>query len=108
MPAGHRLPGRGLPEEAAAYREALRLRPDFVEAWNNLGNALVGARQPDEARAAFEQSPIPLLQIHCPPRLPPRAGGPGTVAIADVGWEEGHWKKRNGPPFLLAFQPRRL
>ncbi|MBI2825872.1 MAG: tetratricopeptide repeat protein [Planctomycetia bacterium] len=54
--AGYR-PG---PSELATgidyYREALRLNPDYVEALDNLGTALVDANQPEEAIKYFQHS----------------------------------------------------
>ncbi len=46
-----------LPESMVHYREAIRLKPDYSDAHNNLGNAL--SKTPgrsDEAIAAFEQA----------------------------------------------------
>jgi tetratricopeptide (TPR) repeat protein len=48
--------GQGRDSEAAAsYTEALRLRPEFVEARNNLGNALGGLGRWAEALPCYEQ-----------------------------------------------------
>ncbi len=44
-----------LEQSVASHREALRLKPEFVEALNNLGNALVNQGKSAEAVAAFEQ-----------------------------------------------------
>lgn len=43
-------------DELAAYREALRLRPEFAEAALNLGNALMRLRRPDEAIVQYRES----------------------------------------------------
>src|SRR5262249_42492425 len=43
-------------EAVAAWREALRLRPDFPEALNNLGNTLHQLGKLAEAKAAFEEA----------------------------------------------------
>jgi hypothetical protein len=43
-------------EAEAAYREALRLRPDFADAYNNLGNALHALGRPDEAEASLREA----------------------------------------------------
>lgn len=40
----------------AAFREAVRLQPDFAEAYNDLGGTLVRLHQPDEALAAFRRA----------------------------------------------------
>ena len=40
-------------EIVSAYRRAVELDPTFIEAWNNLGNALTSLRKFDEADAAF-------------------------------------------------------
>ena len=40
----------------AAYRRALELKPDFVECYNNLGNALRDLKNLEEAEAAFRQA----------------------------------------------------
>jgi Flp pilus assembly protein TadD len=46
--------GRGdLAGAADAYHQALQLRPDFLEALNNLGNVLVLQGRPEEERFAF-------------------------------------------------------
>jgi tetratricopeptide (TPR) repeat protein len=58
---------RGTPPAAAAgpaelakaiaeYREAIRLKPDYAEAHNNLGNALAGKGQLDKAIAEFREA----------------------------------------------------
>ena len=43
-----------LPEAIAQYQEAIRLKPDFAEAHNNLGNALVRANRPQDAIEHYE------------------------------------------------------
>lgn len=40
----------------ASYKEAVRLRPDYVEAWYNLGNACRGAGREGEAADAYERA----------------------------------------------------
>ena len=45
-----------LQEAAAAYQHALRSRPDYAEAYNNLGVALKEHGKLDEAQAAYEQT----------------------------------------------------
>jgi tetratricopeptide (TPR) repeat protein len=51
------LSNQGKPAEAAAaYRQALVLEPDFVEAYNNLGITLVKQRMLPEAIAAFKKA----------------------------------------------------
>jgi len=44
-----------LPEAIAELNEALRLRPDYVEAHNNLGNALLQSGRIDEAIVEYEE-----------------------------------------------------
>lgn len=44
-----------LAEAAASYREALRLRPNFLEALNNLGNVLVDLGKHGEAETCFRE-----------------------------------------------------
>ena len=43
-------------EAVASYREALRLYPQYPEAWNNLGKSLASAGETSGAIEAFEQS----------------------------------------------------
>jgi tetratricopeptide (TPR) repeat protein len=43
-------------EAVASFREAVRLRPDYADAFNNLGNVLFFQKQFDEAIAAYEQA----------------------------------------------------
>ena len=42
-------------EAETAYREALRLQPDFADAWYNLGNLYVAAGRLGEAAAAYAE-----------------------------------------------------
>jgi len=51
----HRVNG-DLEAARDAYRTAIRLRPDYSEAWNNLGHVLVLERKIEEARAAFAKA----------------------------------------------------
>src|SRR5690349_19058336 len=47
---------KGAPQEAIeAQQEALRLRPDFIEALNNLGNAHVSLKRYQEAIGYYER-----------------------------------------------------
>ncbi len=47
------LQGSGnLPDAITHYLAALKFKPDFVSAANNLGNAYLAARQPEEAAAS--------------------------------------------------------
>lgn len=39
-----------------AFKAAIEIRPDFIEAWNNLGNALKREKCFSEARSAFENA----------------------------------------------------
>ena len=55
-------------ESIDAYRRALALKPDFMQAMNNLGNALREADHFNEAISAHEQ-----LLTHRPKALPKRA-----------------------------------
>jgi len=47
------------------YREAVKLNPDFSQAWNNLGYVLVDDKRYEEALAAFEEAvrAMPNYQI---------------------------------------------
>jgi len=48
---------RGLKEQALeAVRQAIALKPEYFEAWNNLGNLLEEAGQLDEALAAYRKA----------------------------------------------------
>jgi serine/threonine-protein kinase len=54
---GNALSGLGrYPEAEAAYHEAIRLKPDFAEAHNNLGIVLVDQRRYPEAEAAYREA----------------------------------------------------
>ncbi len=44
------------PRPPTAYRQILALRPDIAEAYNNLGNVLLGQGKLDEAAAQYERS----------------------------------------------------
>jgi len=48
--------GGALADAAISYREALRLRPDFLEALNNLGNVLVDLHKPGEAEECYRRA----------------------------------------------------
>jgi Tfp pilus assembly protein PilF len=48
-----------------AFREAVRLRPDFAEAYNDLGGTLLRLKRPDEAVAAFRRA----AELHYAPAL---------------------------------------
>ena len=59
---------RRLNEAAAAYRHAIRIKPDYAEAYCNLGTALRQAGKADEAIAAYQQSLAIIPQYadaHC-------------------------------------------
>jgi Flp pilus assembly protein TadD len=43
-------------EAVACFREAVRLRPDYADAFNNLGNVLYFQKKLDEAIAAYEEA----------------------------------------------------
>src|SRR5208282_3666665 len=45
-----------LREAAASYRQAVRLRPDLVEAHENLGNVLQELARPEEALACYHEA----------------------------------------------------
>lgn len=45
-----------LAKAEAAFREAVRLRPEFAEAYNDLGGTLVRLGRPDEALTAFRRA----------------------------------------------------
>ncbi|SRR5579875_24262 len=49
------IPGR-LPDAVAEYRTALRIRPDYPEAYYSLGNALLRMGRLPEATAAFQSA----------------------------------------------------
>jgi tetratricopeptide (TPR) repeat protein len=54
---GNALAEQGKPDEAiAAYRKAIRLRPDYAEAHTKLGGVLMKEYQLDEAIAAFHRA----------------------------------------------------
>ena len=53
---GHEQRAGRLAEAAAAYRKIVALRPDIAEAYNSLGNVLVGQGQLDEAAAQYRAS----------------------------------------------------
>jgi len=42
--------------EASAYRRAIRIRPDYVDAWVNLANSQAGAGDTDAARESYLQA----------------------------------------------------
>src|SRR4029450_10352329 len=54
-PMGGQLPSddEELDESIEAFRTAIKLKPDFVDAYGNLGLALVAKRDPDGAITAF-------------------------------------------------------
>ena len=57
LQSGDRLGASGKVEEAIAhYEQALRIKPDYAEAHNNLGIALAQAGRIEEAIAHFEQA----------------------------------------------------
>jgi predicted O-linked N-acetylglucosamine transferase (SPINDLY family) len=87
MPAAHeiwfaqgiRLQQSGAFEEAAtAYREALRARADFPEAFNNLAAALRALRRLDEAQASANQA------LALRPAYPRALNNRGLIAL-DAG-----------------------
>ena len=45
-----------LPEAVASYRQALRIKPQFAEAYNNLGEAFKELGQLDQSLDSFEQA----------------------------------------------------
>ena len=45
-----------LEEAIASYRQAVRLKPDYAEAYNNLGNALKDQGKLEEAIASYQQA----------------------------------------------------
>ena len=54
---GERLIGEGkFPEAVETLRLAVQLLPDNAQAWNHLGLAHHGARQPEEAARAYQQA----------------------------------------------------
>ena len=76
---GTQLQQRGALEEAvSAYREALRGRAAFPEAWNNLAAALRALRRPDEARASANQA------LALRPAYPRALNNRGLIAL-DAG-----------------------
>ena len=56
-----------LDDAIAAYREAIRLKPDFVSAYDNLGSILSEKGLLDDAIAArdFLRDPRPILNLVC-------------------------------------------
>ena len=60
------IPGR-MPDAVAHYEEALRLKPDYLEAHNNLGIALESEGRTQEAMAQFEDAlrlNLDLADVH--------------------------------------------
>src|SRR5439155_15834903 len=51
---GVRLENGDVARAEAAFREAIRIQPDYAEAHSNLGNALAEANRFDESRYHFE------------------------------------------------------
>lgn len=47
---------RDWPRAEIAYREAIKLRPDLPEAWNELGHAIKSQGRYEESIAAYEQA----------------------------------------------------
>ncbi len=43
-------------EAAACYQRALELKPDYAEAHNNLGNALIGQGKSDAAATCYQRA----------------------------------------------------
>ncbi len=56
-----------LNEAVIQYREAIRLKPDYIDAYNNLGNALLQTGAPAEAIATYERiiALRPTAEAHC-------------------------------------------
>ena len=46
----------GFTEAEASYRQALSIKPDYAEAYNNLGNALKEQGRLTEAEASYRQA----------------------------------------------------
>jgi tetratricopeptide (TPR) repeat protein len=68
----------------AAAREALRIRPDYAEAWNNIGAAYNSMSQWDEGIAAAKEA------IRLKPDF--------EVARNNLAWAEGEKRKQAGSP----------
>jgi Tfp pilus assembly protein PilF len=45
-----------LAEAEAAYRRAVKLKPDFADGWNNLGAVLRDLKRPREAEQAYRKA----------------------------------------------------
>ncbi len=41
---------------AGSFKQALKIRPDYGEAWNNLGQVRMAQGRPDQARQAYKQA----------------------------------------------------
>ncbi len=65
-PSGHAVASYGfgllcaaqgrLPEAIAAYRDAIAMRPEFVDAYINLGTVILGLGRPEEALALYRRA----------------------------------------------------
>ena len=68
---GQALEEKGeLAEASTELREAIRLRPDLVQAHNNLGNVLRKQRKREEAMAAFREAAPRITELRCGPLQP--------------------------------------
>lgn len=61
------------------FNEAIRVKPDYVEAYNNRGNALVVAGKIDEAMADYRHA----LSIY-------PASADAMMHIGEIYWRQGH------------------
>jgi serine/threonine-protein kinase len=92
MGLGYAMRRKGRPDEAiAAYRESVRLKPDYAEAHNGLGNALYDKGKPDEAVAEYREATRlepDHAEAHCNLGHALRQKGEFRTALADL--RRGH------------------
>jgi Flp pilus assembly protein TadD len=77
-------------EAEASYREALRLRPNYPEAHNNLGNALYSVGRPAEAEPSYREA------VRLKPDFADAHYNLGQALLStgqlEEGWKECEWR----------------